>query len=587
VSEGSEGFVKRLLSVSNKKALGVYYTPEVVAQAIVEWAIRDRSCEVFDPSFGGCAFFRAALERLRDMGSKWPGKQIYGVDVDQDARDFLEPALKSGGDAKQFLTTDFLSVSAQEMPGAPFEAVVGNPPYIRHHLLSRETRFRAQGMLREKGLAVSGRASMWAYFVMHSIDFVAGGGRLGMVLPAAFLCSDYGHVVRDKILSSFSRVTVLIVGKPVFSDAQELSVLLLAEDRKDCCGELRVGLVPSTDHVLSACRDIDHWSHGVDHLDRGGVWIRGLIEPSVLAAFEKIKAKSEVIPLGALADVRIGVVTGANDVFIVSQAWIGKSKTLRNWARPVVDRASHLRGLCFARKDHRALAKKGLRCFLLDIPSQRKLPARLNAYLDEPVSREAAERYKCRTREFWYSIGDAGCPAAFLHYMCADAPRLVINQAGATCTNAIHRLTWKRRLSRAEAKWLAISSVSTLFKFGAEMIGRRYGGGVLKIEPSDARRLLLVSPGSATASAEAVFVQIDELLRKGRNAEATELADRVVLREALGMCAQEISALAAARDFLCELRLGKAGRVGESKGKIGDAGVVAAVVAPTVQLHGL
>jgi len=82
-------------------------------------------------------------------------------------------------------------------------------------------------------------------------------------------------------------------------------------------------------------------------------------------------------------------------------------------------------------------------------------------------------------------------------------------------------------------------------------------------------------------------VQIDELLRKGRNAEATELADRVVLREALGMCAQEISALAAARDFLCELRLGKAGRVGESKGKIGDAGVVAAVVAPTVQLHGL
>ena len=70
----------------------------------------------------------------------------------------------------------------------------------------------------------------------------------------------------------------------------------------------------------------------------------------------------------------------------------------------------------------------------------------------------------------------------------------------------------------------------------AELRGRRYGGGVLKIEPGTLKRI----PVPLIPGAEDVFKKLNTLLREGREEEARRIADERVLDEGLGLDEREI-----------------------------------------------
>src|SRR4051794_29532411 len=95
----------------DRKQFGKYYTPVNVARVLTNWAITHRHARVFDPSFGGCAFYEAAIETLSSLGNVRPGKQLHGVDVDPAARQYLAPAIAAGGSQEAFVTSDFLTVT--------------------------------------------------------------------------------------------------------------------------------------------------------------------------------------------------------------------------------------------------------------------------------------------------------------------------------------------------------------------------------------------------------------------------------------------------------------------------------------------
>ncbi len=72
----------------------------------------------------------------------------------------------------------------------------------------------------------------------------------------------------------------------------------------------------------------------------------------------------------------------------------------------------------------------------------------------------------------------------------------------------------------------------------AELIGRHYGGGVLKLEPSEACQLPVFS-----GSDPKFLHELDALARqKGRSA-ARALADDVVLHQCLGLDRADVKAL--------------------------------------------
>lgn len=549
-----------LLKVDSRKRLGAaprtlarYYTPEPVAEALAEWAIRDASCTILDPSFGGCSFFRAATSALARRGVSNPARLVYGVDKDRRARDYLLPLLSQGAVPDHFITADFLALRPQELKGFPFGAVLGNPPYIRHHRIRGKSWLR-KSFVPSNGFLLSGRASYWAYFALHAINFVRSGGRLALVLPGSFLHADYAEVVRKTVLDSFSTVTIIVVQERLFAEAEEVSVLLMAEGRGEPHRGLRIGVAESAGDIATVCKSVESRTRVVGRFENGHRWLSTLVDRDALELYSRLTRDPRIVTLGDLAEIRIGTVTGCNDLFIISDTLRQELGLSRTFLRPIVGRAANLPGLSFAARDHYRLLQDGRPSLLLSIPKQAEISGALATYLETGRQRHIHTRYKCKVRSPWFCVQDGVVPNAFLHYMSSAVPHVVLNSSGATCTNAIHRLTWKKRLSANDQEWIALSSLSTLCQLGAELNGRWYGGGVLKLEPKQARTLLFVKPPGRERMVADTFRAVDSLLRKRETHGAVELVDEVILINGLGLTRQDVDMLARACTFLRKLR---------------------------------
>lgn len=94
-----------------------------------------------------------------------------------------------------------------------------------------------------------------------------------------------------------------------------------------------------------------------------------------------------------------------------------------------------------------------------------------------------------------------------------------------------------------DGRTFAAGFYNSLTLLSAELEGRSYGGGVLKLEPTEAEKLLLppLSP-----ELTALLPAVDRAIRARDVEAAADLVDPVVLAP-LGLGTDEISALRAAR----------------------------------------
>jgi hypothetical protein len=90
---------------------------------------------------------------------------------------------------------------------------------------------------------------------------------------------------------------------------------------------------------------------------------------------------------------------------------------------------------------------------------------------------------------------------------------------------------------------LAAGFYNSLTLLSAELEGRSYGGGVLKLEPTEAENLLLPPLSSDLA---ALLPAVDQAIRARDVEAATDLVDPVVLPP-LGLNIDDVSVLRAAR----------------------------------------
>jgi adenine-specific DNA-methyltransferase len=167
------------------------------------------------------------------------------------------------------------------------------------------------------------------------------------------------------------------------------------------------------------------------------------------------------------------------------------------------------------------------------------------------------QAYKCRVRSPWWRVPVLSVPDLFMTYMNADTPRLTANEAGVHHINSIHGVYLGADVRQLGRELLSVASLNTLSMLGAEMVGRSYGGGILKLEPREADQLPVPSIDLVQRHAKrlrSIKPTVRELLQQGRKREATDLVDSVVLKQMLGLDHAAVAAVHAARTSMLERR---------------------------------
>lgn len=455
-------------SRDRQKARGAFYTPPELTRFLAHWAIRSVSDRVLEPSCGDGAFLGSISERFAGLGADDLLDRLVGVEREADEADKAR-ALAQGA---RILTADFFDVEPSSMPAV--DAVIGNPPYIRYHGFVGEDRRKGLARARGQGVELTRLASSWAHFVVHSIGFLGPDGRLALVLPAELLHADYGQPVRDLLMSHFGSVVIVAFDRMVFRDAQVDAVLLLASN--DNRRGLRVIRLPDERSLVTVDLGAQASRANVNPPAR---W-SGSVDFEAGAVYGEALASGVSERLGAIASVDIGYVSGANAFFVLSREEAASRRLPASALTPTIRRPADVPGLV-AGGEHTRL--------LLDLAGKpQPTNKHLLAYLAEGEADGIADHYKCRMRRPWYAVPiPRSKPQAFLPYMNHHGPRLIVNDADAWSSNLLHGVTL--RPSAPPVRALAVAMCSSLTLLSAEIEGRAYGGGVLKLETKEAERV--------------------------------------------------------------------------------------------------
>jgi adenine-specific DNA-methyltransferase len=526
-----------------QKLRGGYYTPKIVADFLARWAIRSPNIRVLEPSCGDGNFLIAAVDALIRLGvaKKAIPELLKGVELDANEARKAISRLNSYGvpvSSEHIITVDFFQFCREKLSGhTHYDAIVGNPPFIRYQDFLKEQSLIALGLLESAGMHPNRLTNAWVPFLVGSTLLLEDNGRLAMVIPAELLQVNYAAELRLFLSRNYSRITLIAFRRLLFEGVQQEIVLLLGEKN----GIEKTGIrtielngiedLMSYEHTDFSSDELKPLDHSIEK------WTQYFLTNAEINLLRRFRHDPRLTLLGVVASVDVGVVTGFNDFFVLNkerrdECGLGES-TL-----PIVTRSAHLEGIAFSKKDLRVNMEKNYPVFLLNPPDAplSDMATPLRSYINSGEAKGINKGYKCRIRNRWYIVPSVWTPDAFMLRQVHNYPKLILNKTEATCTDTIHRVKF---LGGTNGKKLAAAFLNSLTFAFSEVIGRSYGGGVLELEPREAERLPLPLNGSEKLD----FKLLHTIVLSKNIDKALDINDRILLHEGLGLTDTETRTL--------------------------------------------
>ena len=474
---------------TDQKLRGGYYTPTPIAKLLVDWVSEINPKSILEPSCGDGAF----LSSIKKAGLS-SVKDIHGFELDPEEASKAKSIPLKGLKIKQ---ADFLNWYVTNEHKLPvFDAVVGNPPFIRYQYLPEAQKLLAERIFKSLQLPFTKHTNAWVPFVLASIKMLNPGGRLAMVIPSEILHLPHARSLRKYLLSQCSKILIIDPQELWFEGTLQGTVLLLAE-------KIKSSNFKKHGAAVSSIRSLGDVSKGLgsrfkkaifsNHSGLESKWMSLLLTKSERELLNKVTKHPQVARFEDLASVDVGIVTGANKFFLVSDSVVDEFG-LHEWVHPMFGRSDHLKGLVHTTENQIYNQSSGLPSNFLyfDVDDYEALPKNVQLYIDSGVDQNLQKRFKCRNRSPWFRVPSVyKSPLAMLkrahHY-----PRLVLNQAESYSTDTAYRVN---PTTTTAAETLVGSFVNSLTCLSAELEGRSYGGGVLELVPSEIERLLLPHVG--------------------------------------------------------------------------------------------
>ncbi|MCP4658404.1 MAG: hypothetical protein GY856_23565, partial [bacterium] len=212
--------------------------------------------------------------------------------------------------------------TVERLPEAGFDAVVGNPPWVRQEGL-REMKRALDGLFPE---TYASEADVYVYLLTRGVQVLRTGGRFGMILQNKWFKAEYAARLRRFLNAELRPLEVIDFGHAPLFDADTFPcILLLEKPEKADAAEAAAGRVDFFNVDRKDLPGIDLAAYGSER--RGTVPRRRLrpqgwelLPEPVGDLVEKIRGAG--VPLKEYVGTRPyrGILTGYNKAFLIDQA---------------------------------------------------------------------------------------------------------------------------------------------------------------------------------------------------------------------------------------------------------------------------
>lgn len=460
-----------------RNKLGQFSTPYRLASEIMDYVkelVPNENISFLEPSIGTGVFYSAFLSKFGQTNTRALGFEIDPHYCDPTRR------LWSGFNLELKLA-DFLETDIGDVP--PFDLIVTNPPYSRHHHIPCEKKkFLQNQVLKYTGVKISGLAGLYCYFLILSTKWLRKGGLSCWLIPSEFMDVNYGNAVKNFLLNNVEliRIHKFEAEDMQFSDAMVTSSVIVFRNNP-----------PSNNSILFSgggtltSPSKSRWILP-KNLDPSEKWGRFFYDRK----FEKASSAT----LGDFFTIKRGLVTGSNKFFLLTKNTIEKYEIPPEFLLPVLQSP---RCITYDLIDNSCLDEGKIEylfnCSLPESELRKFYPSVWN-YVNCGRKLGVHKGYICSRRSPWYSC-ERRAPAPFMiPYMCRNRKsnrtfRFILNKTSAIATNVYLMLYLKPEYEKLANKdnllnklWRELNSVSV---DAISMHGRIYGGGLQKIEPGE------------------------------------------------------------------------------------------------------
>jgi len=465
---------------------GQFWTPEWVAEAMVAYVLQGGATHIFDPAVGAGAFFLAAKRRAFQMNRTI---RLLGTELHPDVLNEIQGHGLSSEDLEHVRIADFI----MQPPVESFDAIVANPPYIRHHRLCESVKLYLKRFSKEiLGQSLDGRTGYHVYFLIRALKLLNPHGRLSFILPADTCEGIFAGALWQWIARTYKLDAVVTFASDAtpFPGVDTNPVILMLRNEPPCDKFLWAKCEGAdTDDLKRWCLS----DFNVEGLLNLRVISRG-IEEGIRTGLSRYPVDQFHYgqPLVDFASVMRGIATGANDFFLVT---LDKAKQLKIPTKYFVRAVARTRDIAddtITENDLNELDRKGRPTYLLylDRINCDRLPGPLRAYLESGEDQDFHNRPLISMRRPWYKMEQRTPPPILFAYLGRRNARFIRNLAKVVpLTGFLCVYPYQDDAAYIEKLWFVLRQKETLTNL--PLVAKSYGQGALKVEPRGLERLPL------------------------------------------------------------------------------------------------
>lgn len=481
-----------------RRAWGQYFTPQRIAEWMAANVLQPGTRSILDPAAGTGVLIEALLHQ---PGWK-PETALTAVDADPAILRVLRHNLQTA--ALPNLTIrrqDFLL----DADYTRYDAIICNPPYIRHRRL-RDRQALLSTFERRLDLKLSAFSNSYVLFILGIAARLAAHGRAAIITPFEYLNANFGVPIRSFLLrhNLVDGLALFDHTRLVFDDANTTACVLLL--RADRATDDPIPFVHVADEAeLAPIEQLPERAiarYRLAELDAEAKWLP--LFPAMPTAPTWLPDR-RMVPLRELADVRRGIATGANDFFTLTETERARHEIPLAQTRLCITKASHAPYLRFTADDLQHLHEADKKIYLLDVRDE--LSRAVQAYLDRGQRLGIHRRFLPAHRGVWFATEPRPVAPLWVNAFSRRGFRFVLNDAGCANLTTFHCI-YPLGTEREQIVLLAAFLNSAI---AATVIARQhriYGSGLHKFEPLDVAALHVPDPAALPGSLSAAICQM-------------------------------------------------------------------------------